>query len=108
MLRTLLCNEVFTFFVPCWSGTPKAEDFSQGNKKRPPESGFSEASFKEYLLQVLPKTSQPAHRQAGITTMASWRLYVLACVNEVVMDITLKSIDYYLPFGRVGMMLRRA
>jgi hypothetical protein len=32
---------------------------------------------------------------------------VLTCVNEVVMDITLKSIDYYLPFGRVGMMLRR-
>ena len=70
---------------------PESGGSSYRNKKRPPESGFSEAFFKVYLLQVLPKTSQSAHRQAaGITTIESWRLWVPACVNEVFMVFTSK------------------
>jgi len=53
---------------------------------------------------VLPKTSQTAHRQAGITTMASWRLRVLACVYDVVMALTLGLKLWNLLFGRARMM----
>jgi hypothetical protein len=40
-----LCNDLFTFLIPGGSGTLKSGGIIFRYKKRPPESGFSEAFF---------------------------------------------------------------
>ncbi len=84
MVLILLCSDLFTFLSLLVRDPEKWRGFLKGNKKRPPESGFSEAFFKEYLLQVLPETTLPAHRQTGITAIEPWRLYLLVCVRKLV------------------------
>ena len=45
-----------------------------GIKKRPPESVFSEAFSKAFLLQVHPQTILSAHRHTGFTVIEPCRV----------------------------------
>ena len=79
MVLILFCSDLFTFLSLLIRDPEKWRRFLKGNKKRPPESGFSEAFFKVYLLQVLPKTTLSVQRQTGITAIEPWRAYLLVC-----------------------------
>jgi hypothetical protein len=63
----LLCNDLFTVLVLRRPGTLKAEKNFWLKRKRPPESGFSEAFYQSVFTSELPQTTPLSHRRTLAT-----------------------------------------